>query len=508
MARKIPIYKAEIESGLADKIQNSCSVAYITPISIDTNPNKDKILALASIQKAIANFTKAENKNQFDLFYLKDIMVSCGWNLNDDIFAKEELWAARATPEDKPFNLGHDCHAIIGHMTSQYAVNADGTLIDEAIAVDDLPDYFHIVSSAVIYRYWRDKEYMEKMANIIAEIEEGNKWFVSMEALFANYDYAVVAEDGTSAIVPRNENSAFLTKHLRAYGGDGLYKSYKVGRLLRNITFSGKGLVERPANPSSIILNETSPFKVSASQKNYSSLENSGYFTVSDIKSKESKSMATTELELLQKQLDETKSALKAEQAAKADVEKKLHEVDTKSVQAKVEELNKQLSETKAKFDEVLAKYNKSEEDLKKEKELGQKAKAELDEAIKKLAAIGAEQVKQNRILTLADKLGLNKEDATDLAETLADLSDEKFEKYVTKSAMSKEDKQKMMDEEKKKKDAEKAKADANPAVLDTAVANNDAGSPRTPDNTLEQTRANIRNFYEAARGRKDNKAE
>ena len=89
------------------------------------------------------------------------------------------------------------------------------------------------------------------MKNIIAEIEEG-KWFVSMECLFPAFDYALQTSEGETKIIERNEASAFLTKHLRAYGGEGTYENYRIGRLLRNLAFSGKGLVSKPANPRSI----------------------------------------------------------------------------------------------------------------------------------------------------------------------------------------------------------------------------------------------------------------
>ena len=54
----------------------------------------------------------------------------------------------------------------------------------------------------------------------------------------------------------------FLTKHLRAYGGTGEYEGYQIGRLLRDISFSGKGLVSKPANPRSVILNASKAFSV------------------------------------------------------------------------------------------------------------------------------------------------------------------------------------------------------------------------------------------------------
>jgi hypothetical protein len=71
---------------------------------------------------------------------------------------------------------------------------------------------------------------------------------------------------GETKIVKRNEASAFLTKHLRSYGGDGIYEDYKVGRLLRNLSFSGKGLVSKPANPRSVILEGNDLFDESKAQ--------------------------------------------------------------------------------------------------------------------------------------------------------------------------------------------------------------------------------------------------
>ncbi|NDG31511.1 hypothetical protein EB118_15760 [bacterium] len=99
------------------------------------------------------------------------------------------------------------------------------------------------------------------MQKIINEIEQG-KWFVSMECLFAGFDYALIDQQGNPKVIARNEQSSFLTKHLRAYGGTGEYEGYKVGRSLRDISFSGKGLVSKPANPRSIILDSSRAFLV------------------------------------------------------------------------------------------------------------------------------------------------------------------------------------------------------------------------------------------------------
>merc|ERR1712196_247324 len=75
-----------------------------------------------------------------------------------------------------------------------------------------------------------------------------------MECLFAGFDYALSNEDGLKKVLARDEESSFLTKHLSSYGGSGEYQGYKIGRALKNIAFSGKGLVSKPANPRSVIL--------------------------------------------------------------------------------------------------------------------------------------------------------------------------------------------------------------------------------------------------------------
>ena len=41
-------------------------------------------------------------------------------------------------------------------------------------------------------------------------------------------------------IVPRSEQTSFLTKYLRSYGGSGEYDGARIYRVLRDFTFSGK----------------------------------------------------------------------------------------------------------------------------------------------------------------------------------------------------------------------------------------------------------------------------
>jgi len=194
---------------------------------------------------AVAN----SNPNQEDLYYFNSILVSTGWNLNDDVFDPQEVWISRSTPEDKQLNCMHKESDIIGHITSNTSVYFDGKKIEAS----EMPEQFEIKIGSVLYRRWTNPSLKARVEKMIAEIKEG-KWCVSMECLFKGFDYAIKTPTGETKMIARNEQTSFLTKHLRAYGGKGEIDGFKIGRLLRNITFTGVGMVDRPANPRSIIL--------------------------------------------------------------------------------------------------------------------------------------------------------------------------------------------------------------------------------------------------------------
>ena len=250
------IFAQEIADNLAEKIQADTTVAYCAPVVLA--PPADN----GTLHKLIASQFQTEasaNPNQIDLYYLSSILVSTGWNKNDDVFDPSQTWAARHTPEDKQFNFMHNENDIIGHITECYVVTKDGNKV--AADAQEPPTEFDIITQAVLYNSWSNPENRDRMKKIIAEIQQG-KWFVSMECLFSGFDYAITDNNGLSRTIARSEESSFLTKHLRAYGGTGEYEGYKIGRSLREISFSGKGLVSKPANPRSIILDSSKAFSI------------------------------------------------------------------------------------------------------------------------------------------------------------------------------------------------------------------------------------------------------
>ena len=440
------IYQSEIDDGLRDQVLTNNTLAWdIVAESFTPEIN----IKSSALEKIIA-----ENKDQIDLYYLRSILVTAGWNKNDDVFHPQELWDARDTPEDKPFNFMHDERDIIGHITGNTVVDVEG---NEIASDESLPDTFNILTTAVVYTEWSDPSQRERMRKIVAEIEEG-KWFVSMECLFPDFDYALAREDGQTEVVTRDEASAFLTKHLRAYGGTGEYDNYRVGRLLRNLSFSGKGLVSRPANPRSVILEGNEFFDESKAE----------ILTISSIKESPMSDNHEKQILDLQKELAEAK----AENEALRD---KVTAEKQTEFQSKIDSLEETLAEQVAqiagKDEEIktLAGSVKSQEESLAAKDEDIKCRDE------ELAVMKKNEALMKRKAKLED-LGLDAEEAIATVEEFQSVDEETFDKIV--AVMKKRASQEEQPEEAQEEtapvasaevDEEKDSAEANIEVLEDA---------------------------------------
>ena len=189
--------------------------------------------------------SKSDDKESLVLAHIRSILVSTGFNLNNDVFLPEEVIAALDTPVDKPINLNHEGENIIGHMTSSRLLDQEGNEVNAAD--DDLPINLDIEVEGVLYK----DIFPEEVQAIIDGAKNGDT-FVSMEAAFTDFDFAL-ERDGVIVQIPRNEETAFLTAKLKQFGGEGSFEGERLGRVLRNIEFIGKGIVAKPANPRSVI---------------------------------------------------------------------------------------------------------------------------------------------------------------------------------------------------------------------------------------------------------------
>jgi hypothetical protein len=418
------IYQQEIIDGLSEDIKAQASIAYCAPAILVNNIETDASWNVS--RPNIEKIKAASNPNQIDLYYIKSILVSTGWNKNDDVFDPRQTWAAKNTPEDKQFNFMHNENDIIGHITGSYVVDVNGNKI--LAEEDEVPQQFDIVTEAVLYNSWTNPDNRQRISKIIAEIEEG-KWFVSMECLFASFDYAVIDKEGSAKTVARNEESAFLTKHLRAYGGTGEYEGYKIGRSLRDISFSGKGLVSKPANPRSVILDSSKAFSVTLDN------DNSNIF-------KGEINMSDTNLE---KQVADLQNELTSSNE------------ENKTAKSEIETLNKEFAEKFSVLENTLAEKDlalqtSSERVASLEATLSEKEKElnEISAAMKDMKKKEKDRTRKNGLV----QAGFEDAEAEESVNLYDALSDEAFDAVVAamkkKLGMMKDKKEKYMEEKTK----------------------------------------------------------
>lgn len=414
MQQEIKVFQREIDDGVAEVVRSQASVAYCSSPSI---------IQSELVENSLVNKIKAENKGQVDLYYLESILVSTNWNGNDDVFLPGPTWAARNTPEDKQFNFMHNENDIIGHITGSYVIDRQGNRV-EANSDDSHPDDFDIVTRVVLYTSWAEEENRERMQQIITDLQgKDSKWFVSMECLFGGFNYAVADEAGNHKVIIRDEESSFLTKHLRSYGGTGTYEGFRVGRALNNISFSGEGLVDNPANKKSIILggNETVAF-TAAKQ-----------FTIGETNMSDS----------VKEQLDSLKAELAEAKTENKAIKAKMEEVKNQEIQAKIEAHEVVIAEKDAVIAELTTSVADLEAELLKVKEDLKASEESYDNFKKKDEERKKKEKKEKREAALI-AAGVSTDKAVDTVASLDSLDDDAFasivELYESKQAEASSD--------------------------------------------------------------------
>ena len=482
------IYKAEIEAGLSEALSAKSSIVYASLLEksdheVHNTQLKQNVKALAGIEDT-------------DLYYTQSILVTTSWNKNDDIFDAKEVWLARSTPTHKPTNLEHDEAAIVGHITSNWPIDQEGELINEDTAIDELPEKFHILTGSVIYKGYTEPELRTRANTLIDEIESGNK-YVSMECFFKGFDYGLIDKStGKFNILPRNEETAFLTKHLRAYGGQGEHQNYKIGRVLREITFSGKGFVNRPANPESIIFTKDNlhfdkqvAFIENSEQKNDDSIKEGVFSNQANLK--------------------ETNMSIESEVAQTE------NEVTTPVAETVAEEVTTVV-------DEQTEAAKKMAEEMKKKEEEMEKMKAALDAAITELQVanealagykmkeeeMAKKEKKMKRMASLLEN-GITEEVASATVEKFEALDDETFAS-MTSLLASVKTVQPAVVEDTKAEETE-VKTDDVSLALENVETNDqeiDLSVGSETESEMQNTRAALVDFVCIRLGKKLNKGE
>jgi hypothetical protein len=520
------IFQQEYDDGLSDLMSTSASISYASLV----NPCLDEsFLSKAKTFQSIASI------NDTDLYYVQSILVSSSWNKNDDIFDKSETWIARNTPEDKPTNLEHNENIIIGHIISNWPITEDGVLIDDNTPIENLPEKYHILTGSVIYKGFSDLELKARSEKLISEIESGQK-YVSMECFFNGFDYGLIDKTNNEyKILARNNETAYLTKHLRCYGGLGEHENYKIGRVLRNITFSGKGYVDKPANPDSIIFTKNAISLTSrTTQQNIAEKkmeeEKKSIFSIGGVSDKQSilntEKSIMNDMETVLKEVNEIKNKVESmtdcSQATKeAYAAASALKDQTIELQNTIALNNTTIEDLKASVEALRLEKEEAMKKMKEEYATKEEAikniKAELDSSLEviavykdKEAEMMKKEKKMKRMATLLET-GLDTELATSTVEKFENLDDTSFDGMAEIFAAMTSMKKKNTEEEamvmkKKASEEEQQPSIADPSVLETAeVDENEVNLSigGEEESSLDSTRAALIEFVESRLGKK-----
>lgn len=497
------IFKAEIDDNLEHLLSAKSSISYACLAEKSDNQPGIKNVDI----KALAGISDK------DLYYAQSILVTTSWNKNDDVFDKAEVWAAKNTPIHKPTNLEHNEGIIVGHITSNWPITEDGVIIDPDTNVENLPNKYHILTGSVIYTGYTEKDLKERSERLIAEIEDGTK-YVSMECFFKGFDYGLINKStGEYKILGRNDETAFLTKHLRAYGGVGEYQDHKIGRVLREITFSGKGFVSKPANPESIIFTKNNlNFDKQVADQEVMKEKNNSFSDIGVFSNQ-------ANLKETDMSLDKEVAEIKEKVEAMAECKDAVAEAQTlaSDLQTKNSELNTQLTELKASLEQKEEAAKKMEETVKTKDEEMKKMKAELDSANEVLAAYKDKEAemmkKEKKMKRMASLLetGFTTELATTTVDKFENLDDEAFASFTEVVAAAMTEKRKEDELYPKKMKQQASDDNGIEAVLETAETEEavdlSVGSEDSA-NEVENTRAALIDFVYNRLGKKLNKGE
>ncbi|KKM21488.1 hypothetical protein LCGC14_1634950, partial [marine sediment metagenome] len=359
--------------------------------------------------------------------------------------------------QHKPMNDGHDEKSILGHIIQSRAVDKVG---EEIVLAENEspPNEFDIEVAGVLYKVLPGLE--DRIEEIIEKANAG-EMYVSMETMFPDFAFGIFDEaTSTTKLIARTNETAFLTKHLRSFGGDGEFKGQKLGRVLLDMVFIGQGFVETPANPESVI-------KVAARAVASSDFVNAN---MNDILEGGVKDMENTELQ----------NALNEATAKITQLTDEIEVLKTKGSDKKITELSSQIEELTTTVSEAKEKA----EAFETEKAELQK---QLDEAVEKSTETEKKLVEIEKgakaVLRLAKlkEIGQVEDDKATLAE-VRDWSDETFDSVVKYAATKAEDTKEEKKETKKvedksntdeKSDEDKA-AEAAKAALENVEENAD----------------------------------
>jgi hypothetical protein len=204
------------------------------------------------IRQEVASVVKFPEDKTPDMLFFSGIFVSSGGNLNKAFFLPSELVKAHNTINNKALDVEHDESQIVGHIYSSAFVDRTGNKLDidvlQSMKQDELENIdMDVMIAGIVYK--------SRFPELAEEVKE-HKWKLSMETYFQDYDIKIgdLIISRQEAEVLGLDSDDVLGRVARVLKKGKEIAKGEVDRVLRSLLFSGCGLVKKPANPRSIIL--------------------------------------------------------------------------------------------------------------------------------------------------------------------------------------------------------------------------------------------------------------
>lgn len=204
------------------------------------------------LKKEVASIVNFPDNKTPDVLFFSGIFVSSGENLNKAFFLPSELVSSHATIDNKALDLEHEETTIVGHIYSSAFVDREGNKLEMAdlqkMSSEELEKKdIDVMIAGIIYK--------SRFPELADEVKD-NKWKLSMEAYYSDYDVKVgdviLSRKEAEAVGLASEDKLGRVAKIIKSGTE--VAKGEVARVLRGILFSGCGLVKNPANPRSLIL--------------------------------------------------------------------------------------------------------------------------------------------------------------------------------------------------------------------------------------------------------------
>jgi len=227
------------------------TTSFSSTIKALVSEEKDKYLALASMVDIGDLIPDVDTEANVDLLPVAfNAFVANRVNKNGDVIDTETAIAIRENFINKPINIEHKKHKIVGHMINASFSMDEYDFKDNAIeSYADKKEPFYINAAGLIY-----KNIFPELAEAIEtaakeENEEYQSIATSWELAFKNYKVVYGSNRLDECEVAEGSKKQELKQYVKGFGGKGMDKNgTPVHRLIHGETYPlGAALTYKPA---------------------------------------------------------------------------------------------------------------------------------------------------------------------------------------------------------------------------------------------------------------------